>query len=95
MDPQETLNRILYANGEGLVEDAFEACEELLEWLKKGGFAPNIPLRTYISIGNGGPVIYSILSHPNGSGTFIRYQYSNMTGMMEESHKYICPSEKQ
>lgn len=100
MDPNKTLKRIgehiRAANDAGgawnaLWEDAFKGMEELFQWLKQGGKAPTVPNHTYISLGNGGPVSYSLLCHAHGA-TFIRYEFSSITGQMEESHKYGCPA---
>jgi hypothetical protein len=42
MDPEVCVQRILDACGEGAVdmEPFLEACEDLAEWLGKGGFVP-------------------------------------------------------
>lgn len=75
--------------------DAFNGMNDLYEWLKKGCFPPQVPDYTYISLGNGGPVSYSLLSIPardGGGATFIRYEFSLLTGQFEESHKYACPA---
>jgi len=43
MDPQATLERILdaLANEDGT--ELVEACQDLANWLRKGGFAPKMP----------------------------------------------------
>lgn len=47
MDPNETLRRILAANGRigtDEFDQAVEDCENLASWLRNGGFAPNVPI---------------------------------------------------
>ncbi len=44
MDPDETFNAMLEAQRLGLVDEASEHARHLLEWLNKGGFAPQFRL---------------------------------------------------
>ncbi len=67
-------------------DKAYNALAELFVWLQ-GGNAPTVPPKTYISIGNGSAVCYSILSNLQGGATFIRYDYDRRTGQMEETYK--------
>ena len=41
MDPNATLKTLLFAIIGGDVEDARQDAEELVRWLRKGGFPPN------------------------------------------------------
>jgi hypothetical protein len=68
---------------------AFNVMEELFSWLKDGGFPPTVPPRTYIALGDGGPMSYSILSNPGGNGAaFIVYVFSRHHGQMWEHHTW-------
>ena len=40
MDPQACFARITSAMAEGDYEEAFYACNDMIEWLGKGGFLP-------------------------------------------------------
>lgn len=40
MDPDACLNRIFDAMGDKDWQEAADACEDLHEWLRKGGFEP-------------------------------------------------------
>lgn len=77
-------------------QEAFDGLKDLHEWLKKGGFAPKVPAGTYIALGDGSKQAFSLLSLPEsgpyaGGAVFIRYFFSNDSGVFEESHKFPCP----
>ena len=42
MDPQACFARITDAMAEGDYEEAFYACNDMIDWLAKGGFEPSI-----------------------------------------------------
>jgi hypothetical protein len=96
MEPNELLRQIMSAIRDKRWEDAFLGMAMMFDMVRNGHL-PNVPEKTYIALGDGGPVSFSLLSYPNtkilpGSGaTFIRYEFSSVTGQMEESHKYECP----
>ncbi len=74
-------------------KDFFAAFDTLLaldSWLRHGGHKPtNVKPQTYISIGNGGPVAYSLLSTPDGGAVFLRYEFAKSpTGNMEETFRF-------
>ena len=72
-------------------DKAFEALDEMYEQLRHGAFPPiNVQPKTYISIGNGGPVAYSLLSTPKGGAVFLRYEFAKTPhGVMEETYRFL------
>ena len=93
MDPQETLTLLMRNVKEEKWAEAFMGLETLFHHLKKGGHAPMVPECTYITVGTGGLVAYSILSKPSriGGATFTRYEYSRDSQQMEDAFKYEMP----
>lgn len=77
-------------------DKAFATLDEIFQTLKvcTADRKPLVPPKTYVSIGNGGPVSYSLLSGIDGTATFIRYEFSKFSGQMEESHKYTLPEKR-
>ena len=66
MDPNACLKRIIDAITAQEWDEVEDACRDLYEWLKRGGFAPtayNEPL--FIAVSDGGGETYSILSTPD------------------------------
>ena len=87
MDPQATFQLILDACAAKKWREAFQATEDLFGWLKGGGFPPRVPAQTYISLGNGGPTAFNILSNPGKAGTFpganfIAYKFDPARGQL-------------
>jgi hypothetical protein len=76
-------------------QKAFDTLEDVFETLKVCPMdrRPEIPPMTFISIGNGGPIAFAILSNRCGA-TFKRYAFSEFSGMMEESHSYALPEKR-
>ncbi len=79
MDPQMTLDEIIAHMKNRATTKAYEACEDLHDWLSKRGFAPKLPKWVYIAVGNGTDVAFVILSNPWGGGMFIRYDIEKNT----------------
>lgn len=100
-DPNKALRKVIqyiaagnaYRGGawNDYFEEAFSTMDLLYSHVFNGGQAPNVPDHTYIALGNGGPVSYTLLAHPKGA-TFSRWEFSSKTGQMEEVHRFECPT---
>jgi hypothetical protein len=101
MDPNKTFAKVQHLIVDGnafrggawndYFEEAFRLLGNIFDHMQNGGKAPNIPDHTYIALGNGGPVSYTLLAHPKGA-TFIRWEFCKKTGQMEEVHRFECPT---
>jgi hypothetical protein len=88
MDPNETLHRILAAIEIGDVEEYVEACEDLADWMDKGGFAPTVPEgMTYIPGTGTCWVILSPLGFPGSDNRWALVRY-NDAGMRVKTYHF-------
>ena len=69
---------------------AFASLDQMYEQLRHGAFPPvNVKPKTYVSLGIGGPVAYSLLSTPTGGAVFLRYTFKKTPyGNMEEDYRH-------
>jgi hypothetical protein len=88
MDPDATLMDIFTSVRDGEAEIAAGLFEELMDWLKRGGFVPTVPRNTCLSVVYCGD-FYVLMRSDAGPATLVKYSYSRVANEMLLSLKLV------